>query len=570
MPDQPQVLKAGSRPPWVGLAAAVWVQISAGNGYNFPLYSSAIKSVLGFTQQQITILGVANDFGESVGILPGIACNKFPIWSVLLVGVVACFLGYGVLWLAITETVQGLPYWVLWIALVIATNSNAWFGTAVLVTNMRNFPFSRGTVSGILKGYVGLAAAVYTVVYNMVLKDSASKLMLFLAIGIPILCLALMYFIRPCTPASGETDSSEDVHFVFTQIASVILGIYLVIVTITSDLVSLSDVVSYLLVAIMVILLLSPLGIPIKMTLFPANTKKKQSSRVDSSDQLADQDGNSTQYEPLLAPSSSETHLGSFNDSDDASDMETLLAVGEGAVVKKKRRPRRGEDFKFREAFIKADFWLLWIVYFLGVGSGVTVLNNLGQIGIAFGVDDTTILLCIFSFCNFAGRLGAGVVSEHFVRSKTLPRTFWMTCTLILMVITFVLYALALNGTLYISTALLGVCYGVQYSIMVPTVSELFGLKHFGVIYNFMLLGNPIGALLFSGILAGYVYDAEAAVQGSSICLGPNCFRLTFLVLAGICGLGTILSIILTVRIRPVYQMLYAGGSFRLPQTSGH
>ncbi|KAF5726957.1 protein NUCLEAR FUSION DEFECTIVE 4 [Tripterygium wilfordii] len=572
MPDQPQVLKAGSRPPWVGLAAAVWVQISAGNGYNFPLYSSAIKSVLGFTQQQITILGVANDIGESVGILPGIACNKFPIWSVLLVGVVACFLGYGVLWLAITETVRGLPYWVLWLALVVATNSNAWFGTAVLVTNMRNFPFSRGTVSGILKGYVGLSAAVYTVVYNMVLKDSASKLVLFLAIGIPILCLALMYFIRPCTPASGETDSSVHVHFVFTQTASVILGIYLVIVTILSDLVSLSDVVSYLLVAIMVILLLSPLAIPIKMTLFPANTKKNQNSLVDSSDQLVvDQDGNLAQSEPLLAPSSSETHLGSFNDGDDESDVETLLAVGEGAVsVKKKRRPRRGEDFKFREAFIKADFWLLWIVSFLGVGPGVTVLNNLGQIGIALGVDDTTILLCIFSFCNFAGRLGSGVVSEHFVRSKALPRTFWITCTLILMVVAFVLFALALDGTLYISTALLGFCYGVQYAVMVPTVSEIFGLRHFGVIYNFMGLGNPIGALLFSGILAGYVYDAEAAAQGSSTCLGPNCFRLTFLVLAGICGLGTILSIILTIRIRPVYQLLYAGGSFRLPQTSGH
>ncbi|KAB1219421.1 hypothetical protein CJ030_MR3G001096 [Morella rubra] len=41
-----------------------------------------------------------------------------------------------------------------------------------------------------------------------------------------------------------------------------------------------------------------------------------------------------------------------------ASDVETLLAVGEGAV-KKKSRPHRGKDFKFREALIKADFWLL-------------------------------------------------------------------------------------------------------------------------------------------------------------------------------------------------------------------
>lgn len=143
-----------------------------------------------------------------------------------------------------------------------------------------------------------------------------------------------------------------------------------------------------------------------------------------------------------------------------------------------------------------------------------------------------------------------------------------MTFSQVVMVVTFLLYASALSGTLYASTALLGICYGVQFSIMVPCASELFGLKHFGVIYNFMLLGNPIGALLFSGLLAGYVYDFEAAKQQSSTCLGGTCFRLTFLVLAGACGLGTILSIILTIRIKPVYQMLYAGGSFRLPSSS--
>ncbi|XP_050286689.1 protein NUCLEAR FUSION DEFECTIVE 4 [Quercus robur] len=559
------VLKAGSRPPWVGLAAAVWVQIAAGNSYNFPLYSSEIKSVLGYNQQQITILGVANDIGESVGILPGIACNKFPPWFLLLVGTVLCFFGYGVLWLSVSQTVENLPYWLLWIALCIATNSNAWFGTAVLVTNMRNFPLSRGTVAGILKGYIGLSAAVYTVIYDMVLNSSSSKLLLFLAIGLPVLCLALMYFIRACTPASGE-DSSEHVHFLFTQGASVLLAIYLLSTTVIGDTVSLSGTISYILVAIMVILLMAPLAIPVKMTLFPA---KKLSSAVNSSDNLVEGEGGSTQTNPLLTPSSSAAYLGSFYENEEASDVETLLAVGEGAI-KKKSRPRRGEDFKLREALVKADFWLLWFSYFLAVGTGVTVLNNLAQIGIALGDDDTTLLLSLFSFCNFVGRLGSGVISEHFVRSRTLPRTFWMICAHIFMIVSYLLYALGLSGTLYAATALLGICYGVQYSIMVPTASEIFGLRHFGIIYNSMALGNPIGAVLFSALLAGYIYDAEAAKQGSSTCLGPNCFRLTFLILAGLSGLGTILSIILTIRVRPVYQMLYAGGSFRHPQSSNH
>ncbi|XP_050232311.1 protein NUCLEAR FUSION DEFECTIVE 4 [Mercurialis annua] len=561
------VVKAGSRPPWVGLAAAAWVQVCAGNAYNFPLYSTALKSVLGYNQQQLTILGVANDIGENVGLIPGIVINKFPPWAVLFVGVVSCLFGYGVLWLAVSGTVSGLPYWLLFVALVVATNSNAWFGTAVLVTNMRNFPLSRGTVSGILKGYVGLSASVYTLLFNVALDKSATKLLLFLTVGIPIICLAMMYFIRPCTPASGEEDSSEHVHFVFTQAANVVLAIYLVTATIVSDVISLSSAVSYVLIAVMVIFLISPLAIPIKMTLFPA--PKKALPATDSSDHLVPSEGESALTDTLLTPSSSATHLGSFLDNDYSSDMETLLAVGEGAV-KKKRKPKRGEDFTFREAMIKADFWLLWVVYFLGVGAGVTILNNLAQIGVAFGLDDTTKVLALFSFCNFVGRLGSGAVSEHFVRSRALPRTVWMTCALVIMTMTLILFAFDLNGILYVAAALIGVAYGILYSVMVPTASELFGLKHFGIIYTTMLLGNPAGALLFSGLLAGHVYDAEAAKQGSSTCIGVDCFKLTFLALASLCGLGTILSVILTVRIRPVYQMLYAGGSFRLPHSSGH
>jgi hypothetical protein len=54
-----------------------------------------------------------------------------------------------------------------WVALCIGTNSSAWLGTAALVTNMRNFPLSRGTVAGLIKGYVAVSAAVYTETFTL-------------------------------------------------------------------------------------------------------------------------------------------------------------------------------------------------------------------------------------------------------------------------------------------------------------------------------------------------------------------------------------------------------------------
>ncbi|TVU02339.1 hypothetical protein EJB05_52190 [Eragrostis curvula] len=560
-------VKAGSRPPWLGLGAAVWVQVAGGASSTFALYSHALKVALGVDQSRLALLGVACDVGENLGLLPGVLCNRLHPALLLLIGGAACLLGYGTAWLIVSGVAPALPYWLIWFALCLAANGGAWMGTAVLVTNMRNFPLSRGAVAGILKGYSGLSAAVYTELYTGVLQDSPTNLLLFLTLGVPALCLLTMYFVRPCEPSLVE-NSAEQTHFVFAQMASILLGVYLVGATILDHVVTLNDALNYTLLAIMVVLLFAPLAIPLKMTLLQRNRRKGTSDSLESSP-TSDND-----HTESLLPSSSASNLADIED-EDSFDIDILLAEGEGAIKQKRRRPKRGEDFRFREAILKADFWLLFAIYFIGVGSGITVLNNLAQIGIAAGAVDTTISLSLFSFCNFFGRLGGGAVSEYLVRSRTLPRSVLITCTQVVMIITYLLFALGRHATLFVSVALLGICYGVQFSVVISTSSELFGLKHFGKIYNFIALANPVGAFLFNS-LTGYVYDLEVEKQRTTTpdsdiaCHGPNCFRLTFCVLSGAACLGTLLSAILTVRIRPVYQMLYAGGSFSQPRSSGH
>lgn len=312
-----------------------------------------------------------------------------------------------------TESFDDVQLLQLWLALVVATNSSAWLSTAVLVTNMRNFPVSRGTVAGILKGYSGLSAAVFTEIYSLILHSSSPNLLLFLAIGVPISCFLIMYLVRPCTPSSRES-SAESSHFVFIQVASVLLGIYLLSTTILGDVLSFSRPISYVILTIMIAFLMAPLMIPLKMTLFPSNPR---SNGIDDAQEASSTDSciEDEKTEPLLTPPSLAGDSEGFYENYDSSDIDLLLAEGEGAI-KKRRRPKRGEDFTFQEAIIKADFWLLFLVYFVGVGSGVTVLNNLAQIGIASGMPDAKVLLSLFSFFNFVGRLGGGSVSEYFVR----------------------------------------------------------------------------------------------------------------------------------------------------------
>jgi hypothetical protein len=98
---------------WVGLAAAMWVQASAGNAYTFSFYSPMLKSVLHYNQLQLNNLGVAKDIGENVGLLTGFLCNKIPAWTILCIGAVCGFLGYGTLWLVVSGQIAPLPYWMV-------------------------------------------------------------------------------------------------------------------------------------------------------------------------------------------------------------------------------------------------------------------------------------------------------------------------------------------------------------------------------------------------------------------------------------------------------------------------
>jgi hypothetical protein len=71
-------------------------------------------------------------------------------------------LGYGAQWMVMSGAVAPLPYRQMCVFVCLGGNSTTWMNTAVLVTCIRNFRRSRGPVSGLLKGYVGLSIAIFT------------------------------------------------------------------------------------------------------------------------------------------------------------------------------------------------------------------------------------------------------------------------------------------------------------------------------------------------------------------------------------------------------------------------
>ncbi|OWM77762.1 hypothetical protein CDL15_Pgr012464 [Punica granatum] len=61
------------------------------------------------------------------------------------------------------------------------------------------------------------------------------------------------------------------------------------------------------------------------------------------------------------------------------------------------------------------DFWVLFMSFLCGVGTGMCIMNNMGQMGPALGYSDVSIFVSLTSIWGFFGRIALGLVSEHYI-----------------------------------------------------------------------------------------------------------------------------------------------------------
>ncbi|XP_042007988.1 protein NUCLEAR FUSION DEFECTIVE 4-like [Salvia splendens] len=568
---------------WLVFVAAMWLQSCGGVGYVFGSISPVIKSNLSYNQKQVARLGVAKDLGDSVGFLPGILTDFLPLWGVLLVGAIQNLIGYGWVWLVVTGRTPVLPLWAMCILIFVGTNGETYFNTAALVSCVQNFPKNRGPVVGILKGFAGLSGAILTQVYALLHSPDQASLIFMIAVGPAIVAIALMFIIRP-VGGHKQVRSSDGYSFTTIYSVCIILAAYLMGVMLVQDLVSVSETVITIFTLILFVLLLFPIVIPIILN-FRDPKPPEEESLLSPDNQESSKSGDES---PDIIFSEIEDEKPKEVDLLPASERQKRIAqlqsrlaqaAAEGAVRIKKRRPHRGEDFTMMEALVKADLWLIFFSLMLGSGSGLTVIDNLGQMSESLGYDNTQVFVSMISIFNFLGRVGGGYFSEIVVSDYAYPRPIAIAVAQVFMAIGHFLFAMGWPGSMYVGTLLVGLGYGAHWAIIPATASELFGLKKFAALYNFLTLANPAGSLIMSGVLASSIYDSEAEKQahgqdyihrGISFsfpnflraeetlkCKGTICFFVTSLTLSGLCVVAVILSLILVYRTKSVYRNLY-------------
>ncbi|KAH8498133.1 hypothetical protein H0E87_017165 [Populus deltoides] len=391
---------------WLGFVTAVWVQAISGNNYTFSNYSDALKTLMSLTQLELNNLSVAKDVGKAFGLLAGLASDRLPTPVILLIGSIEGLIGYGTQWLVVSRRIQPLSYWQMCIFLCLGGNSTTWMNTAVLVTCIRNFRRNRGPVSGILKGYVGLSTAIFTDLCAALFADDPAKFLIMLAVIPFAVCLTAIVFLRETPPAATiEEEKEESKYFNLFNVVAVIVAVYLLAYSFIPNP---SHVLSLVFSLILLVLLASPLAVPAQAFINSWNLNRFK-NQEDVERQI---------QEPLLREDKTQEKIQEKPAEEAAKAVveRTRPVEEEKAVEVVKRRPVIGEDHTVFEAMLTVDFWILFLSFLCGVGTGLAVMNNMGQIGLALGYADVSLFVSMTSIWGFFGRIISGTVSEYYIK----------------------------------------------------------------------------------------------------------------------------------------------------------
>ncbi|KAK2634096.1 hypothetical protein Ddye_028888 [Dipteronia dyeriana] len=525
---------------WFMMFASFLIMVGAGATYLFGVYSKEIKATLGYDQSTLNLLGTCKDLGANVGILSGLLAEVAPPWFVLLVGSAMNFAGYFMIWLAVMKKITKPKVWQMCLYICIGANSQNFANTGSLVTCVKNFPESRGMMLGIMKGFVGLSGAFFTQLYLSIYGNDAKSMILLIGWLPALISLIFVYTIRPLKVSTHPNELKVFYQYLYITIA---LALLMMALTIAQKEVHFSHY-AYVGSAIAVcVLIFLPLVIAFREEYTSWKHKRQLPVVLD---------------QPPSPKSESNPQI-ERKDSHEENEQCCCADIC--------KPPKRGDDYGILQALLSVDMLILFVATFCGLGCSLTSMDNLGQIGESLGYKQHTIntFVSLVSIWNYFGRVFAGFVSEIILKKYKIPRPTIMALSLLLSALSNIFVAYPFLGSIYIASVLVGFSYGAQLTLLFIIISELFGLKYYSTLFNCGQLASPLGSYVLSVVVVGKLYDREALKQLAEkgmtremvtelTCIGKQCYRLSFLVLAGVNIFGALVTFILVMRTRKYYN----------------
>lgn len=548
---------------WFTVFAAFLIMAGAGATYLFGIYSKEIKSSLGYDQTTLNLLGFFKDLGANVGVLSGLIAEVVPTWAVLLIGSAMNFAGYFMIWMAVTGRTAPPRVWLMCLYICVGANSQNFANTGALVTCVKNFPESRGIMLGLLKGFVGLSGAVMTQIYLAIYGNDSKSLILLIAWLPAAMSVVFVYTIRTLPVARQPHELKVFYHFLYVSIG---LALFLMAITIVEKQVTFSRAAYAGSASVVCVFLFVPLLITIREEVLlwsqQSSTKAYNNHPVWTPPPIKPDgrasDEASLAFEQVVVADSQNGRTGDHM-MDTKEKMSCFLTIF--------NKPERGEDYTILQALLSIDMGILFLATLCGLGSSLTAVDNLGQIGESLGYPAKTVssFVSLVSIWNYFGRVFAGFVSETLLAKYQIPRPLMMTLVLLLSCVGHILIAFPIPGSVYIASVIIGFSFGAQLPLLFAIISELFGLKYYSTLFNCGQLASPLGSYILNVKVTGMLYDNEAlkelakkGLKRSDVkeltCLGRHCYRISFVILAAVTFFGALVSFILVVRTREFYR----------------
>ncbi|KAE8690039.1 hypothetical protein F3Y22_tig00110929pilonHSYRG00025 [Hibiscus syriacus] len=524
---------------WFMVFASLLIMSVSGATYIFGLYSNVVKTSLGYDQTTLNLLSFSKDLGGNVGIISGLINEVMPPWVILLIGSIMNFFGYFMIWLAVTGRTAKPQVWKMCVYICLGANSQAFANTGALVTCVKNFPESRGSVLGLLKSYVGLSGAILTQLYHAFYVDDSSALILLIAWLPAAVSFVFLRTIRIIKILRRQTNELR----VFYNIFFISLGLagFLMVLIIIQNSLSFHRIEYVGSASIVTVLLFFPLAVVIREDFKIWKTNEQAFSDASQVKVVV------TENPPAPPQMVTEKHVGCF---------ENVF-----------KPPDRGEDYTILQALFSIDMLIIFTATTCGVGGTLTAIDNLGQIGNSLGYPrrSITTFVSLVSIWNYLGRAVAGFASEYLLTKYKMPRPLLFSIVILFSCVGHVLIAFAVPNSLYLASVIIGFCFGAQWPLIYAIISEIFGLKYYSTLYNFGSVASPVGSYILNVKVAGHLYDVEALKQMEALgrsrqpgedlsCSGGHCYRKAFIIIIATTLFGFLVSCILVFRTRKFYR----------------
>ncbi|XP_027366664.1 protein NUCLEAR FUSION DEFECTIVE 4-like [Abrus precatorius] len=538
---------------WFMIFASCLIMAVSGATYMFSLYSNEVKTSLGYDQSTLNLISFFKDLGANLGIFSGLINEISPPWVILAMGATMNFLGYFMIWLSVTERIAKPHVWQMCLYFYIGANSQSFANTGALVNCVKSFPRSRGSVIGLLKGYVGLSGAIFTQLYHAFYGDN-SKALIFLIGWLPA---AISFIFLPTVRVLNIVPQPKEIK-VFYKLLCISLGVagFLMVLIVIQNKLSFTRVEYIVDGVLILLLLLLPLAVVFIEELKLRKTQNQTFTDADASHLKVGTQVPSSVIELPQPEAQASIAISTTIPQRKNSCLSNLF-----------NPPKRGEDYTIIQALFSIDMWILFIATTFGVGGTLTALDNLGQIGNSLGYPkkSLTTFVSLVSIWNYLGRTASGFASEFFLTKYKFPRPLMLTLVMLLSCLGHLLIAFGIPNSLYFASVVIGFCFGAMWPLLFAIISEIFGLKHYSTLYNFGAVASPVGSYILNVRVTGYLYDKEALKQlkmkgltrqsGKDLtCVGVQCYRMAFIIITAATLVGCFVSLILVLRTRKFYK----------------